>query len=250
MIDGGATLARRLDRYRSAIRAPARDAAAPPIGRPRGPPGDGGRRRDRPDVRGVIVRLETPSRAMPVDRALLATLPGQPPADVPLVCLDTETTGLATAAGTLAWLDRGRLVGGGPFPPGPAPLAGQRRGALPAGRARGDDPRRRPGSSPTTGAASTGRCWWRATGSRAGPPRSTPVISTCCPSSGACSVIGWPTLGFGPPRRSCSGSIASATSRAGRSPGATSSSSAAGRPSRSSTSSATTTRTSARWLAC
>ena len=53
---------------------------------------------------GVIVRLETPSRAIPVDRALLATLPGQPPADVPLVCLDTETTGLATAAGTLAWL--------------------------------------------------------------------------------------------------------------------------------------------------
>ena len=45
-----------------------------------------------------------PSRAIPVDRALLATLPGQPPADVPLVCLDTETTGLATAAGTLAWL--------------------------------------------------------------------------------------------------------------------------------------------------
>ena len=31
-------------------------------------------------------------------------LPGQPPPDVPLLCLDTETTGLATAAGTLAFL--------------------------------------------------------------------------------------------------------------------------------------------------
>jgi hypothetical protein len=34
----------------------------------------------------------------------LAGLPGQPPADRPLVCLDTETTGLATAAGTVAFL--------------------------------------------------------------------------------------------------------------------------------------------------
>jgi len=41
---------------------------------------------------------------LPVDRARLATLPGQPPPDVPLLCLDTETTGLATAAGTLAFL--------------------------------------------------------------------------------------------------------------------------------------------------
>jgi tetratricopeptide (TPR) repeat protein len=39
-----------------------------------------------------------------VDRERLADLPGQPPADAPLVCLDTETTGLATAAGTLAFL--------------------------------------------------------------------------------------------------------------------------------------------------
>ena len=104
MIDGGATLARRLDRYRSAIRAPTRDAAAPPTddlaGRlARAVDGEIVRTSD-----GVIVRLESPSRALPVDRALLATLPGQPPPNVPLVCLDTETTGLATAAGTLAWL--------------------------------------------------------------------------------------------------------------------------------------------------
>ena len=31
-------------------------------------------------------------------------MPGQPPAQAPLVCLDTETTGLATAAGTVAFL--------------------------------------------------------------------------------------------------------------------------------------------------
>lgn len=41
---------------------------------------------------------------LPIDRERLATLPGQPPPDVPLVCLDTETTGLATAAGTVAFL--------------------------------------------------------------------------------------------------------------------------------------------------
>ncbi len=45
-----------------------------------------------------------PPIPLPVDRVRLARLPGQPPPDAPLVCLDTETTGLATAAGTLAFL--------------------------------------------------------------------------------------------------------------------------------------------------
>ena len=54
--------------------------------------------------RGSFVRLEAPSTILPLDRARLATLPGQPPPDAPLLCLDTETTGLATAAGTLAFL--------------------------------------------------------------------------------------------------------------------------------------------------
>ena len=54
--------------------------------------------------RGSFVRVEAPSTLLPVDRGRLATLPGQPPADAPLLCLDTETTGLATAAGTLAFL--------------------------------------------------------------------------------------------------------------------------------------------------
>jgi hypothetical protein len=55
-------------------------------------------------ARGAFVRLEAPSTILPLDRERLATLPGQPPATAPLLCLDTETTGLATAAGTLAFL--------------------------------------------------------------------------------------------------------------------------------------------------
>lgn len=53
---------------------------------------------------GAFVRVEAPSIAVPIDRDRLAVLPGQPPSDAPLLCLDTETTGLATAAGTLAFL--------------------------------------------------------------------------------------------------------------------------------------------------
>ena len=55
-------------------------------------------------ARGAFVRVESPSTLLPVDRERLATLPGLPPPDVPLLCIDTETTGLATAAGTLAFL--------------------------------------------------------------------------------------------------------------------------------------------------
>lgn len=53
---------------------------------------------------GRFVRVEGQSTNVPVDRDRLASLPGQPPARRPLVCLDTETTGLATAAGTVAFL--------------------------------------------------------------------------------------------------------------------------------------------------
>jgi tetratricopeptide (TPR) repeat protein len=53
---------------------------------------------------GCFVRVEGRGDVVPIDRLRLARLPGQPPPDVPLVCLDTETTGLATAAGTLAFL--------------------------------------------------------------------------------------------------------------------------------------------------
>ena len=53
---------------------------------------------------GVFVRCEPITVVLPLDRERLARLPGQPPPDAPLVCLDTETTGLATAAGTVAFL--------------------------------------------------------------------------------------------------------------------------------------------------
>ena len=51
-----------------------------------------------------MVWRTSPPRSIPVDRALLADLPGHPDPTTPLLCLDTETTGLATAAGTVAWL--------------------------------------------------------------------------------------------------------------------------------------------------
>ncbi len=53
---------------------------------------------------GGYVRIEPASIQLPIDRDRSAGLPGHPGPDVPLVCLDTETTGLATGAGTLAFL--------------------------------------------------------------------------------------------------------------------------------------------------
>lgn len=53
---------------------------------------------------GSVVRREPPVVHLPLERARLACLPGQPAPEVPLVCLDTETTGLGTATGTVAFL--------------------------------------------------------------------------------------------------------------------------------------------------
>jgi uncharacterized protein YprB with RNaseH-like and TPR domain len=53
---------------------------------------------------GGYVRVEPASSLLPLDRERLAGLPDSAPPDVPLVCLDTETTGLATGAGTVAFL--------------------------------------------------------------------------------------------------------------------------------------------------
>jgi uncharacterized protein len=54
--------------------------------------------------RGWYVRRELRPVYLPVDRERLARLPGMPPAGAPLLCLDTETTGLGSAAGTVAFL--------------------------------------------------------------------------------------------------------------------------------------------------
>ncbi len=54
--------------------------------------------------RGSFVRVAADPAAIPLERQRLARLPDGPPADVPLVCLDAETTGLATGTGTIAFL--------------------------------------------------------------------------------------------------------------------------------------------------
>jgi uncharacterized protein len=67
---------------------------------------------------GWYVRRELRPVYLPIDRARLASLPGMPGPATPLLCLDTETTGLGSAAGTVAFLigigwwqgDRMRLV--------------------------------------------------------------------------------------------------------------------------------------------
>ena len=104
------TLERRFANFRSGIAA--REGAAPyplerarrasTIGAERLAVAVGGQLVSTP--LGSIVLVEAPPTILPVDRERLARLPGQPPPDAPLLCLDTETTGLATAAGTLAFL--------------------------------------------------------------------------------------------------------------------------------------------------
>jgi hypothetical protein len=108
MIETGVSLARRLERYRETARiAPASEDGPRPPERAAALAERLATVMDGEVVvtdEGIIVRCEVPSRPIPVDRDRLAGLPGQPPSDAPLVCLDTETTGLATAAGTVAWL--------------------------------------------------------------------------------------------------------------------------------------------------
>jgi uncharacterized protein YprB with RNaseH-like and TPR domain len=101
----GATLERRLANYRAAVRPAVRSAAdrtrSATLANLMAAAVDG-------EIvggdLGAVVRCEPLTVVLPLDRERLATLPGQPPADVPLVCIDTETTGLATAAGTMAFL--------------------------------------------------------------------------------------------------------------------------------------------------
>jgi len=112
----GATLERRLTNYRAAIRSSGQPGTVPAPGDridggvARGSIELGQRLADALDGElildpaGPVVRVEPATVVLPIDRDRLRSLPGLPPAAVPLVCLDTETTGLATAAGTVAFL--------------------------------------------------------------------------------------------------------------------------------------------------
>lgn len=109
LVEPGDRLARRLARFRASNPGPG--AVDDPLPYRRSPSRDLAQRlADAVDGQvvdaggGVYVRVEKAGIELPLDRDRLAALPGQPPADRPLVCLDTETTGLATAAGTLAFL--------------------------------------------------------------------------------------------------------------------------------------------------
>jgi uncharacterized protein YprB with RNaseH-like and TPR domain len=108
MIDAAETLARRLERYRDAARTLSARDDGPPIATPSAELAENLAAATDGEVvvsaEGLVVRCEAPTRSIPVDRWRLASLPGQPPPEAPLVCLDTETTGLATAAGTVAFL--------------------------------------------------------------------------------------------------------------------------------------------------
>ena len=108
MIDGGPSLARRLERYRVAAGTLVARDDPPPVSTPSSVLAEHLAAATDGEVvttsEGLIVRCEVPARSIPVDRERLARLPGQPPPDAPLICLDTETTGLATAAGTVAFL--------------------------------------------------------------------------------------------------------------------------------------------------
>lgn len=95
-------LARRLDRLRAGGRTA---EATAPTGRPdhaRGLADALGGRVDRTS-RGAVVWVESEAEVA-LDRGALNTLPYPVGAHQPLVCLDLETTGLATAAGTVAFL--------------------------------------------------------------------------------------------------------------------------------------------------
>jgi hypothetical protein len=109
------SIERRLANLRSALRQ-----AAPAVGPDEGPPARPPWRERRSLLaerladalgasviarpNGTVVRLDVAATDIPIDRDRLARLPGLPPSDAPLICLDTETTGLATAAGTVAFL--------------------------------------------------------------------------------------------------------------------------------------------------
>ena len=170
MIDGGgATLARRLERYRAAARTlggpgrPAADRARRARSWPsawRRPPTARSSRR----AEGSIVRCEAPDPLDPGRSGAAGDAP-RPAAAGRAARLPRhrdDRPGDGRRHGRLP--DRPGLVGGRPVPPGPAAAARPCPRAGAADRAGGDDRPDAPGWSPTTAAASTGRCSWPATG--------------------------------------------------------------------------------------
>ena len=136
----------------------------------------------------VVVERATP---LPMTLDGLARLPYPVDMERPLVYLDTETTGLGTAAGTLAF-----LVGIGRWDgvtstsvSSCCPITRTNPPASPRSRPRSPPT---PASSRTTAVPSTGRCSSRATGSTGDRLRSPPGISTCCPSPVSCGDTGCP----------------------------------------------------------
>ena len=142
---------------------------------------------------GGYVRVEPPSIDLPIDRERLGQLPDGAPPDVPLVCLDTETTGLTTGTGTVAFLvglgtwagDRFRQVQLIlPDHADEPALLDALADAIPAGawlvtyNGRGFDWPLLVGALPDEPARPAGR---------------TPGTSTCCRSSGGSSATACPT---------------------------------------------------------
>ncbi len=85
-------------------------------------------------AQGVVV-VES-SVELPVDRRALSRLPFPAGVDQPLVCLDLETTGLATASGTLAFLVGIGTWAGDRYTVTPAGASRPRGGGWPARRSR------------------------------------------------------------------------------------------------------------------
>src|SRR5512132_3755992 len=97
-----AVLGRRLDRLRSHARPNARPWPTTRPDHARALADAVGGRVERTSA-GAVVWLESQAEVA-VDRGALRTLPYSVGTEQPFVCLDLETTGLATAAGTVAFL--------------------------------------------------------------------------------------------------------------------------------------------------
>ena len=257
MIDGAATLARRLERYRAALPQVTPPAAIDARGDGRVAADLAARLAAAVDGEVVTHRrgLHRPVRAAdrrPAGRSRAARDAARPAAAGRAAGLPRHRDDRPRDRGRHRGLpDRARLVGGRPVPAGPAAAPRPRRGA---GAARRRSRRAIPPDAWLVTYNGRGFDWpllatryrmaRRAAPAHAGHLDLLPIVRRLFRHRMADARLRTAEaelLGIAP---------ASATSRAGRSRAATSSSCAAARPSRSSRSSATTTRTSGRWAGC